>query len=121
MAGITVWVGIVLVLMGLGGYLATGMVSVTALIPAFFGLPIAILGQVAKNEARRKHAMHGAVLLGLLGFLGSAPGLLKLPLLLSGGAERPVAVAMQALMAILLAVFVFLCVRSFIAARRATA
>ena len=110
-----------LILMGLGGYFATAMVSVTALIPAFFGLPIAILGQIAKNEARRKHAMHGAVLLGLLGFLGSVPGLMKLPQLFAGAAERPTAVAMQALMAVLLGVFVVLCVKSFIAARRAAA
>ena len=121
MANLTVRVGLVLILMGLGGYLATGMASVTALIPAFFGLPIAVLGQIAKNEARRKHAMHGAVLLGLIGFLGSARGLLALPQLLAGTAERPTAVAMQALMALLLAVFVVLCVRSFIAARRAGA
>ncbi len=120
MASLTVGVGTLLILMGVGGYVATGMVSVTALIPAFFGAPIAVLGQIAKNEARRKHAMHGAVLLGLLGFLGSFPGLLKLPSLLAGTAERPTAVAMQALMAVLLGVFVILCVRSFIAARRAS-
>ena len=121
MANLTVRVGTLLVLMGIGSYVATGMVSVTALIPAFFGAPIAVLGQLAKNETRRKHAMHGAVLLGLLGFLGSAPGLLKLPQALTGGAERPTAIVMQALMAALLAVFVVLCVRSFIAARRAAA
>ncbi len=119
MASLTVWVGILLILMGLGGYFGTGMVSVTALIPAFFGLPVAVLGQIAKTESRRKHAMHGAVLLGLLGFLGSVPGLFKLPQLFAGTAQRPAAVAMQSLMAVLLGVFVALCVRSFIAARRA--
>ena len=119
MAKPTILVGLVLILMGVGGYFGSGMVSITALIPAFFGVPILLLGFVAQNEARRKHAMHGAILLALLGFGGSVPGLLKLGSLLSGSAERPLSIAMQSLMAVLLAVFIVLCVRSFIAARKA--
>ena len=47
-------------------------------------------------------------------------GLMGLPALLSGSeVERPAAVVSQSIMAILMAVFVGLCVRSFIAARRA--
>jgi hypothetical protein len=51
--------------------------------------------------------------------LGSVPGLLKVGSLLAGTAERPMATAMQVVMAVLLAVFIVLCVRSFIAARKA--
>jgi hypothetical protein len=73
---------------------------------------------LARNEAMRKHAMHGAVLVGLLGFLGSARGLLQLPVLMSGGeVARPAAVIAQSVMAILMLLFVVLCVRSFINAR----
>ena len=37
----------VLILQGLAGYFGTARVSVTALIPAFFGLPIALAGLLA--------------------------------------------------------------------------
>lgn len=119
MAKTTILVGLVLIVMGVGSYFGSGMVSITALIPAFFGIPIAALGVVAQNESRRKHAMHGAIVLALLGFMGSVPGFLKLGSLLDGTAARPMATAMQSVMAVLLAVFIVLCVRSFIAARKA--
>ena len=64
--------------------------------------------------------MHAAVLLALVGFLGSARGLLSLPALLSGAElVRPAAVAAQSITAVLCAVFVGLAVNSFIQARRA--
>lgn len=119
MAKITILVANILILMGVGGYIASDLASVTALIPAFIGVPLEILGILALRESRRKHAMHGAVVLALVGFLGSVPGLLKLGALMVGEAERPMAVAMQSVMAVLLAVYIALCVRSFIAARRA--
>jgi len=116
---LTVGFGILLIIIGLAGYLATGHEHPTALIPAGLGIPMLILGVVAANEARRKHAMHGALTLALLGFFGCLKGLLKLPLLLSGGhVERPVAVADQALTALLCLAFIALGVRSFVAARR---
>ena len=123
MAKITIGLGLVLIVLGLGGYFGTGRVSVTALIPALFGLPLLILGLVARNERRRKTAMHIAVGIGLLGFAGTVPGLMKLPVLLTGGelARGPTAVAVQAAMAIVCLVFVLLCVWSFIKARRARA
>jgi hypothetical protein len=90
------------------------------LIPAFIGVPIFALGLVARNPLRRKDAMHGAVMFGLIGFLGSLMGARKWPALLSGQAvERPLAAWEQLAMAIICLVFVVLCVRSFIAARRA--
>jgi hypothetical protein len=119
MAKLTIILANILILMGLGGYIASDMVSITALIPAFIGIPMEILGLLALEESRRKHAMHGAVLLALIGFLGSAPGLLKLGALLAGEAERPLAVEMQTAMALLTAGYIALCVRSFIAARKA--
>ncbi len=122
MAKITIGLGLVLIVLGLGGYFGTGRESVTALIPAFFGLPLLILGLIARNERRRKTAIHIAVGIGLLGFAGTVRGLMKLPVLLTGGElERPTAVAVQAAMAIVCLVFVLLCVWSFIKARRASA
>ena len=61
----------------------------------------------------------GAILiaLGLIGFLGGAFSFLR-PLL-SGGELKPMAAAMQALMALTCAGFVGLCVKSFVDTRRA--
>lgn len=119
MPRIAIVFGSLLVLVGVGFYIGTGAASVTALIPAFIGLPLALLGGLATRENLRRHAMHGAVALGLLGFLGSARGLVQLPALLAGEPlARPAAVAGQSLTAVLCLVFVILCVRSFVAARR---
>ncbi len=122
MAKITIGLGLVLIVLGLGAYFGTGRESVTALIPAFFGLPLLILGLIARNERRRRIAIPIAIGIGLLGFAGTVRGLMKLPVLLTGGElERPTAVAVQAAMAIVCLVFVLLCVWSFIKARRASA
>ena len=122
MAKITTGLGFVLIALGLGSYFGTGRASVTALIPAFFGLPLLLLGLVAMNERMRKAAMHIAVIIGLLGFAGTVSGLMKLPVLLTGGElARPAAVAVQAAMGVLCLLFVLLCLLSFINARRAGA
>ncbi len=120
--------GILLILVGLGGfgYAASTLPPdtpvtkvLTALIPAVLGLILAILGFLAKSkENLRKHLMHAAVIVGLLGFLATVSSVLKLPSLFNGTAERPVAVVSQFLTAIICLVFVILCVKSFIDARR---
>jgi hypothetical protein len=110
--------GSLLLLIGVGFYVGTGATSVTALIPAFLGVPIEVAGVAALREGWRKHAMHAAALLAVLGFLGSARGLLSLPALLSGGeVARPAAVVAQSLTAVLCLAFVGLAVRSFVRAR----
>ena len=122
MAKITIGLGLVLIVLGLGGYFGTGSEHFTALIPAFFGLPLGFLGVVALKEHMQKHAMHVAFVIGLLGFAGTIRGLMKLPGLRTGGElDRPAAVVIQAAMAIVCLLFVVLCVRSFIKTRRAGA
>ena len=111
--------GVLLCLVGVGFYAGTGGASLTALIPAFIGLPLVVAGALARREAWRRHAMHAAALLGTLGGLGSLRGAVKLPALLAGTeVARPAAVAAQAITALLCLVFVALCVRSFVNARR---
>lgn len=111
--------GVLLVLVGVGFYAGTGGTSPTALIPAALGVLLAAAGVLARREHMRRHAMHAAALVGALGLLGSARGLARLPALLSGAPlERPAAVAAQSVTAVLCLVFVALCVRSFVAARR---
>ena len=64
--------------------------------------------------------MHAAVAVGLLGFVGAARGFLQVPAILSGDeVERPTATAVQIAMSLVCLVFVVLCVRSFVKARRA--
>jgi hypothetical protein len=119
LATTTIGFGVVLIVLGLGGYFATDMVSLTALIPAAFGLLLVVFGALALDDKRRKLAMHIAVTVGLLGFLGTVSGLFQLPTLLSGGAvQRPGAVVSKSIMAVLMAVYVAMCVKSFIDARR---
>lgn len=111
--------GIALILLGIIGYFATGQQSITALIPTFFGVIMLILGLLGSKEKIRKHAMHGASLLALLGLAGTAMGVSKLFELLSGGdVERPAAVVSQSVMALLCLLFVLFSIKSFMDARR---
>jgi hypothetical protein len=114
-------VGGVLVAIGVGTYVGTGAHSPTALIPAALGALIGLAGLVARNPRLRMHAMHVAVLVALLGVLGCIPGLLRLPALLGGTAERPVAVVAQIVTFLICLAFVVSAVRSFIEARRSRA
>ena len=119
MANVAVAFGAVLLILGVGGYLGSGMVSLTALIPAVFGLLLLILGVIARDARRRRHAMHGAALVALLGFAGTVNGLVKV---VTGDlGPRPQAAMAQAAMAALMIVFLGLCIRSFINARRSGA
>jgi len=119
-AKVAIGFGVILIILGLGGYFLTGSQSWTAMIPAFFGAVLAVLGAIALDPAKRKHAMHAAAALGLVGFAGAVPGVIKAFKWL-GGAEpaRPAAVISQSIMAVLMLAFVVMCVQSFIAARRA--
>ncbi|XYH96478.1 hypothetical protein ACMHYB_53325 [Sorangium sp. So ce1128] len=120
MSNVTIGYGALLTALGVGGFAATS--APTALIPAGFGAVAIGLGLLARQEKYRMHVMHASALLGVVGFLGSVRGLSRLPALLSGGdVERPAAVIAQSLMAILSVGYVGLCVRSFVAARRAPA
>lgn len=122
MANAAVTVGVVLVVLGLASYAGTGRESVTALIPAFFGVPIVVMGFLGREESRRKHAMHVAATLSLVGFLGSVRGVPGAIRLVTGGeVARPAAALAQTAMAAVCLVFVILAVRSFVAARRARA
>jgi len=121
LAKLTIVFGVLLVLLGVGGYFGTGSQSYTALIPAIPGLLFIILGALAvAKPSWHKHLMHAAAALALLGFFGTIGGFVKY-LQWFGGTEpeRPAAVRAMAIMCVLMVVFVVLCVRSFIAARKA--
>ncbi len=118
---IAIIAGSLLSLIGLAGFVVSGMTHVTALIPFFLGTLLELAGLLAHlRPGLRKHAMHGAATIALLGLLGSAGGVVKLANWALGTApERPLAVAAQAGTAVVCVVFLVLAIRSFIAARRA--
>jgi hypothetical protein len=108
-----------LLLSALGGYgysnAVEGHRSITALIPAFVGVPLIILGLVGLVESYLKHAMHAAAVLGLLGFLGGAINLVRV--MMAGVQITELKAWVSAAMAGLCLVFVGFCVNSFIQAR----
>jgi uncharacterized membrane protein len=107
---VTVLFGILLIALGIGGYALPETKSLTALIPACFGLILVILGVLARQEKLRKHVMHAAAAVALVGLIAA------LVRLLPSLSDAQIALS---LMALLCAVFVAICVRSFIMARRA--
>jgi hypothetical protein len=119
MPAITFFVALLLVAVGVGGYVASGAHAPTALIPAVLGVLLAVCAALARNPKTRMHAMHGAVLLALLGLLGSLRGAFQLPAYLAGEpVVRPLAVVAQSVTAVLCLAYLVVAVRSFIQARR---
>jgi hypothetical protein len=122
MAKVTLIFAVLLVLLGLAGYLGTGSLHPTALIPTWFGLALGVFGYLAMSpsESRRKLFMHVNVTIGLLGFIGGAVEAVRgyVHAQAAGVEANPVALASKVTMAGLLLIYVVLCVRSFIAARR---
>ena len=123
MAKVTIVFAVLLIALGLVGYLGTGSQHSTALIPTWFGLALGIFGflAVSPSESRRKLFMHINVTIGLLGFLGAAVRAIQEYLHASakGTTPDPIAVSAQIAMAGLLLIYVILCVRSFVSARLA--
>lgn len=110
--------GVLLILLGLIGYiygLITGNASLTAFIPAIFGVILAALGIFARaKDNLRKHLMHAAVLVALIGAIAIIGDFAR-----TGwkfGVSAPV--ISKVLMFVVCLLFVILSVNSFIAARR---
>lgn len=123
MPALTIGCGAILILLGVSFFVGTGSEHKTALIPAFAGIVFVLLGALGFKDGLRKHVMHAAAALGLLGFLaGTGMGFPKLIKHFSSGEPAnaaPKGPLEQSLMGLICLVFVILCVRSFIAARRA--
>lgn len=122
MAKVTIVFGVLLIVLGLVGFYGTGGVHLTALIPTWFGLALVVGGflSISSSETRRKIFAHVNVTVGLFGLLGAAGSALH-----NYGHARSLgidpdykAIAAQLVMAGLLLIYVNLCIRSFIQARR---
>ena len=94
------------------GFTPPEHLSGTALIPAYVGAALMLFGLLAFKESLLKHAMHGAAMFGLLGFAAALGRIVT-----TGNVKGIGGVSLTA-MALLCAIFVALCVNSFIQARR---
>jgi hypothetical protein len=114
---LTIAFGLLLILLGVGGYFGSKRVSKTALIPAYFGAPILVLGLVARVKIKWAHAaLWMAAVLAVLGFLGSARGLPGLLRMLRGETvQRRAAVIAQSVMAALCAAYALVVIWSLLA------
>jgi hypothetical protein len=116
MGPVTIGFGVGFIALGLVGYFLSDPHQPTALIPAAFGLVFVLLGVLARQDRLRMHVMHLAALVGVVGFV------IPLWRVVKGlTAEQPppaLAVWMNGLMAGGCLVFLVLCVKSFIDARR---
>jgi peptidoglycan/LPS O-acetylase OafA/YrhL len=110
---ITLLLGVILAFLGVFFYEWTDEVSKTALIPTAFGVVFMLLGLLASVEHLRKHMMHGAAALSLLGFVLGVVRLLPGP---AEGKEK--AFIETAIFAGLCGLLLLLCIKSFIDARR---
>jgi peptidoglycan/LPS O-acetylase OafA/YrhL len=110
---ITLLVGVLLAFVGIGFFLYTNSEHPTALIPAGFGVAFILLGLLSAVEHLRKHMMHGAAALSLIGVV------LGIVRLIPGPQEnRKAAFIETAILAGLCGLLLILCVKSFIDARR---
>lgn len=112
-------VGILLIVLGGWAYIASGPgASPTALIPAVLGVLLAVAGLIGlRGGDARRHAMHTAAAISLLGVLGSAYQLIARP---SAGSEHAgIAQTAGVLNLALCGVFLVLAIWSFVHARRA--
>lgn len=113
--------GVALIGVGFLGYVGTGSQHPTALIPAGIGLLLVICGLLALKESFRKHAMHAAAAIGLLGFLGNLTVFIKqvVSIMSTGKNDHPEALVAKMISCLLCLLFVGLCIRSFVNARLA--
>ena len=130
MAKVTLVFALLLIVLGLVGYLGTGSMHPTALIPVWIGLALDVFGILAlsPNEGRRKLFMHVNVTIALLGFLGGLAEIIRtfvsasrVSAAITGPNFAPIngiALVSKLTLAALLLIYVILCVRSFMAARR---
>lgn len=121
MARAAILFGLLLIVLGLVGYFAPDTLGVvaekgtspTALIPAGFGAVLLLCGLIVEFAPKtRKHVMHLAALVGLLGAVGGVMPLTRGPLDLEKASARS-----GILMIVLCGLFVILCIRSFVVAR----
>ena len=121
MPRLTIVLGVLLILIAIAGFVATGSSHPTALIPGGIGILFCIFGAIAlsPDPKRRMLWMHIAVTVALLLFLGTIKSDINVMQLAKGATfPHPVAIEEKAAMSLLCLLYVLLAMRSFINARR---
>lgn len=111
-------VGGILTVTGFIAYFASETSSMTALIPAALGVLILIAAIISRTPKARRHALHTALAIALLGLGGTAMNVMKLGELFAGNTERPNAVIASTVTFVVLLVFLVAGLVSFLRARR---
>ena len=107
--------GGILVIWGLVAYFmqSADPPSITAMIPAFMGAPLLILGILSeRNEANRHHYMHAAMIFALLMVIGGAQGLIDI------GGKSNLAIGSHLILVVLGSIFMTAGIMSFRHARK---
>jgi hypothetical protein len=120
MAKLTIGFGVLLIALGLIGFVSTGSAHPTALIPSGLGVIFAIFGFFANTENSKKRMlwMHISVTVALLAFLGTIMADFQV-IQISRGVEypHPAAILEKAAMSLFSLIYVLFCIRSFVNAR----
>ena len=122
MEKLTIGFGIILMVLGEWGFVKTGSLHPTALIPTWAGFLFVLFGALAHSQElkRKKLWMHAAASVGMLLFFGTLPSIVDEIMMLRGKQfPYPIAVEEKAATSVLCLIFMVLCIRSFMAARKA--
>jgi hypothetical protein len=119
MTRLTVVIGSVLVVVGVVAYAVTAAASLTALIPSLVGVLLLGCAAATRRPAWHRPALLAALVVALLGALGSLTNVARIGDVIAGTAERPAAVIVSTIMFVLLVGYLVVGARSLVAARRA--
>lgn len=84
MTGLTFAVGGILTATGVVAYFASDASSMTALIPSALGVLILVAAVISRAPKARRHAIHAALAIALLGIAGTAMNVMKIGELFAG-------------------------------------
>lgn len=113
---LSIFTGIALILLGTGFYFATGSYSVTAIIPAIFGITFTALGFFGKKiDAMEKHTAYAALLLAIFALFSTLNGFVSMYQLFQGlPVEKSTAAIAQGAMFLACFLFLYFGIRSIL-------
>lgn len=94
--------GALFIVLGIAAYFISDFASLTALIPAFIGVPLLILGYLGRQDGTSAYVAYGIALLGVIVILGAVPAFGDISTFLAEGEfETPIATISQLVMLVL--------------------
>lgn len=117
MQRLTIGFGALLIALGVISYAASDAASITALLPAFAGVPVVLAGLLMGQPGRRKPGLYAALVFVLLLVVGSLRGVGLLFGALGGDDDVTLAMIVQTIIVILGAIYLVFGVRTVMAER----